>query len=86
MALIKETGILTVAAIRKPKGERVTEYLFNERQRIFTLRVTVRSAQESARRLKGAFRKKALVKALLDTRRDFIRRIDTPWKPCSWSP
>jgi Glutaminase len=76
MAPVKETGILTVAAIRKPKGKGETEYLFNERQRIFTLRATMGSAEESAGRLEEAFRKKVPVRALLDPRRGFIQRID----------
>jgi hypothetical protein len=40
MPRTKETGIVTVAAIRRPKGKRVTQYLFNEKQAIFTLRAT----------------------------------------------
>jgi hypothetical protein len=31
----QETGILTLAAIRRPKGGRATAYLFNEKERIF---------------------------------------------------
>lgn len=74
----QETSILTVAAIRRPKGEGLTEYLFNERQQIFTLRQTTKSAEESSKRLKQAFGKNLPVKALLDARRGLIRSIDTP--------
>lgn len=74
----QESSILTVAAIRRPKGEGLTEYLFNERQQIFTLRQTTKSAEESSKRLKQALGKNLPVKALLDTRRGLIRSIDAP--------
>ena len=74
----KDTGIVTVAAIRRPKREGMTEYLFNERQQIFTLRATMKSAEESSRRLEEASRTKEPVRVVLDTRQALIHRIDTP--------
>lgn len=78
MPSTKDTGILTVAAIRRPKGQRVTEYLFNERQQIFTLRSTTKSAAALSRRLQEAFQKKAPVKAVLDPRRALIEKVAPP--------
>lgn len=74
----RDVGILTVAAIRRPKGEGMTEYLFNERQRIFTLRADMKSAEDFSKRLEEAFRKKEPIKVLLNTRQALIQRIDTP--------
>jgi hypothetical protein len=74
----KETGIVTVAAIRRPKGKRATEYLFNERQAIFTLGPTGRSAEDFSERLKNSLRKKLPLKAILDSQRGLIQRIDLP--------
>jgi len=74
----KDTGILTVAAIRRPKGRRLTEYLFNERQQIFTLQPATKAGAEVSRRLEDAFRKKVPVKAVLDPRRALIQKIDAP--------
>jgi hypothetical protein len=47
----QETGILTVAAIRRQKGERATEYRFNEKERIFTLKPAVRGFDASSKLL-----------------------------------
>ncbi|MCI0412325.1 hypothetical protein L0222_05920 [bacterium] len=77
MPSLKEIGILTVAAIRSHKGPKPTEYLFNQRERIFTLKQTVKSA-EFSKRLKDAFRKKIPVKAFLDTGRGVIHSAQTP--------
>jgi len=74
----KETGILTVAAIRGPKGKRVTEYRFNEREQIFTLPSAVKSRAEVSKRLKDALKKNLPVKAVLDPRRGVVQRIDLP--------
>jgi hypothetical protein len=75
-----EAGILTVAAIRSPKGKGVTEYLFNERERIFTVRST-KAGEESSRRLREALKKHSPVKAVLDIQRGLIQRIDDPSPP-----
>jgi hypothetical protein len=68
----RETGIMTVAAIRKVKGE--TQYLFNEKEAIFTL-VGGKDRRASAERLKRARRGKVPVKAEIDTREGVIHRI-----------
>ncbi|MDH3413629.1 MAG: protein-glutamine glutaminase family protein [Gammaproteobacteria bacterium] len=78
MAAKQENEILTIAAIRRPKGKQITEYLFNEKQQIFTFRSDTTTAQRSSSRLKEAFRKNMPVKARLDTRRGFIQRIHAP--------
>ncbi|MCI0376143.1 MAG: hypothetical protein L0215_00910 [Gemmataceae bacterium] len=75
MTPTQESALLTVAAIRKPKGQ--TEYLFNERQQIFALKETARAPVQS-RLLKVALGKHVPVKALLDSRRALIQRVETP--------
>jgi Glutaminase len=77
MTTASRTEFLTIAAIRRGEGERNTEYLFNEKQRIFTFGPAVsRAAESSALRLGEAFEKGAPVKAQLDERRGLIRRVD----------
>ncbi len=77
MSPTQETGMLTLAAIRRPRRDGVTEYLFNERQQIFALRETARSAEQS-KLLKQALASKLPVRAVLDSRRALIQRIETP--------
>ncbi len=74
----QETGILTVAAIRRPKGGRATEYLFNEKERIFALKPAARGFDASSKLLREALQKKVPVKAVLDTRRAIIQRVQPP--------
>jgi hypothetical protein len=74
----KETGILTVADIRKPKGKRVTEYRFNERQQIFTLPSSKRSRTDISNGLKDALKRNLPVKVVLDPRRGVVQRVDLP--------
>ncbi len=76
MPATQEIGILTVAAIRKPTGKGGPEYLFNERQQIFTLRPTLRSFEVFFLRLQSAFKKKVPVRVLLNARRSLIQRIE----------
>jgi len=71
----KETGILTVAAIRKVKGE--TQVFFSEKQAIFTLGGG-KAGRETAALLKEALRRKQPVKAHIDTREGTIHRVGTP--------
>jgi hypothetical protein len=78
MPKAQDAEFLTVAAIRKPKGRRETQYLFNEKQQIFTFRSKTKTAAAAAERLEEAFEKKLPVKARLDTRKGFIRRISRP--------
>lgn len=73
MPSAKETGILTVAMIRKVRGK--TEYLFNEKQAIFTMSASGKTGRDSADLLKEALRKKLPVKAHIDTREGVIHRI-----------
>lgn len=78
MPSTSEVDLLTVAAIRKPKGEGDTEYLFNERQRIFTMRAALKSAADDATLLQEAFKNKTPVKVELASRRPIIRKITAP--------
>jgi hypothetical protein len=76
MAKEKDTGILTIAAVRKAKdGEQI---LFNERQQIFSLSTKAKSAGEVSARLKDAIAKKQPVRAVLDPRKGVIEKIETP--------
>jgi len=76
MPSTKETGILTVVAIRKVKGE--TQYLFSEKQAIFTLAGGAKAGREFGALLKKAKQKKLPVKAQIDTRTGLIHRISEP--------
>src|SRR5262245_61364588 len=77
-ASTKETAILTVAAIRKPKGEGVVEFLFHERQRIFTLPLKTKSLAELSKNLEESFRKKAPLRVVLNTRKALVHKVDAP--------
>lgn len=72
MPSTRETRILTLAAIRKAKGE--TEYLFSERQAILRLSAGGKAGRETAALLKEAQRKKLPVKAQIDTKEGVIHR------------
>jgi hypothetical protein len=78
MSATRETGIVTIAAIRKQSGKKPTQYLFNERQAIFTIGATGKAGRDFAARLKEAFRKKLPVKVQLDGKKGSIRRIELP--------
>lgn len=71
----RDKNFLTVAAIRKRKGRQATEYLFNEKQRIFTFRSASKTARESTGRLEEAFARKRPVLARLDEREGFVREV-----------
>lgn len=73
----RETAILTVAAIRIPEGERATQFLFNERQQIFTLPPEA-TARQVMDRLTGALEGKEAVKAVLNPRRGIVQRVAAP--------
>jgi hypothetical protein len=73
-----ETAILTLAAIRPSKGGGAAEYLFNERQRIFTLREGGQSSEDSSKLLNHALESKLPVKALFHGRREFISKVTVP--------
>jgi hypothetical protein len=70
--------MVTLAAIRRPKGEGLTQYLFNERHQIFALRPNAKTAEEDARRLRQALRRNLPVRVRLDSRRGLIQRVDLP--------
>jgi Glutaminase len=75
---IKESALVTLAAIRTPKRDGVTEYLFNERERIFALKEGGRSFEESSRLLKRSLESKLPVRAVFDSRRDLIEKVTVP--------
>ena len=77
-SVTKDTGVVTVAAIRRPRGRGPTQYLFNERQRIFTMPSTTRKFEASVKLLKTALRKNAPLKVVLDARRGRIERVEEP--------
>lgn len=72
MPSTRESGILTLAAIQRGKGE--TEYLFNEKQRILTLASSGKASRETAALLREALRKKLPVKAHIDAHEGVIHR------------
>lgn len=76
MATRRETDVLTVAAIRARDKKR--QYLFNERQRIYTLTDAAAADEESTRRLDDALDKKRPVKVTLDATRGLIQRAREP--------
>lgn len=69
----KDSGILTVAAVREAKGI----ILFNEREQIFTLPET-QARGDISKRLREALERKLPVKAVLDPRRGLVQKIDSP--------
>lgn len=72
-----ETAVVSLAAIRNPRRG-VTEYLFFERQQIFTLRTTAGRRAKTTTLMRRALRAKEPVKVVLDPRRAQIQRVDTP--------
>lgn len=72
MPSTRESGILTLAAIRRGKGE--IQYLFNEKQRILTLAASGKAGRETAALLREAHRRKLPVKAQIDTSEGVIHR------------
>jgi hypothetical protein len=71
----RETAVLTVAAIRSPRGERSARILFNERQQIFTPSAAEAQVPD---RLVAALESSRPVKAVLDPRRGTLQRIADP--------
>jgi hypothetical protein len=76
MARIRDTAMLTVAAIRE--GKEGKQILFNERQQIFSLGKKMRSARKVSAQLKDSLRKKLPIRAALDPRKGIIEKIETP--------
>ena len=79
MTTARETGILTVAAIRSGKN-RPVEYIFNERQRIFTLAEKAASDERKSGYLKAARGRNRPVKVVMNLRRALIERVSEPTK------
>jgi Glutaminase len=75
MPTTRESGLLTVAAIRRRKNE-PPRYLFHERQRIFTL--AERGVERAARYLEEARAKRRPVKVSFDGKRGVIQRVSEP--------
>ena len=61
-----EAELLTIATIRKPRGRRPTQFLFNERQRIFALQPATKATAATTRLLRQAFRREEPVRVTLD--------------------
>jgi len=75
-AAARETAIVTVAAVRE--HDRQVQYLFNERQRIYTM-ISPKGALSSATNLLNiAARETAPVKVSLDAYRGVIERVEKP--------
>jgi hypothetical protein len=68
-----ESAILTLAAVRPSKD--ASEYLFNERERIFSLRKGARLAAQSSKLLKTALEKKLPIHAILHARENWIEQV-----------
>ncbi|MEP6871657.1 MAG: protein-glutamine glutaminase family protein [Anaerolineaceae bacterium] len=77
MAESRETDLVTVAAIRKGKGN-TQQYLLNERQRIFVLADKAAAKGDGGRLLTEALEKRTPVKVTLDTGRPVIQRVVAP--------
>ena len=77
MADNRETDLVTVAAIRKGKNK-TTQYLLNERQRIFVLADKLAGSDGAGRLLARALEQRIPVKVTLDTKRPVIQRVIAP--------
>lgn len=76
MSPSSKSTLLTVAAIRRPKGERAgVEVLFNERQQIFTLPSGAAARAGMLDRLGDALEKRLPVKADIDSRGGLVRGL-----------
>jgi Glutaminase len=75
-AAARETAIVTVAAVRK--HDRQVQYLFNERQRIYTMTSAKRALSPATNLLNIAARENAPVKVSLDAYRGVIERVEKP--------
>lgn len=72
----RDRGIVTVAAIRRHKGR--IHYLFNERQRIYTLPTSAKSFVTASKLLKTSLRRNTPLDITLDARRGRIERVTEP--------
>lgn len=74
----KETGIVTVAALREPRKDGAVECLFNERQQIYVLPPAARQRESVGARLREALDRKAVVRATLNPRRGVVESVAEP--------
>jgi hypothetical protein len=72
----KDTGLVTVATIRK--GKDGDEILFNERQQIFSLSDGAKSRKDVSGFLKEAVKKNTPVKVVLDAKRATVDKVEVP--------
>ena len=77
MATPRETDLVTVAAVRTG-AKKTVEYLFNERQQIFTLAENATADEGVARLLRTSAGKNRPVKVTLNPKRGTIERISEP--------
>ena len=71
-------NLFTVAAIRKSPDGRVTEFVFNESQRIFELEPGAERVESAVDRVNKALRSKRPLKVDFEPRSNRIRRISEP--------
>jgi hypothetical protein len=76
MATTRETAVLTVAEIRRLQGDGDTQFLFNERQRIFTLKGEKDSLEAYRGILENSLENELPVEARLDLRRPIIHKVE----------
>jgi hypothetical protein len=67
--------VLTIATIRKSRGRRPTQFLFNERQRIFELGPSAKATTTASGLLKRAFGREEAVRVTLDDRKGLIQKV-----------
>lgn len=78
MAPTKDTGLLTVAALREGREDGTIECLFHQRQRIFTLPASARTRDMVLRQLRVALDERAPVEVTLDASRGVVERVARP--------
>lgn len=74
----KETGILTVAALREQKQGRGIECLFNQREQIYVLPARMAQREASLGRLREALDRDRPLKIVLNPREGTVQRVDPP--------
>lgn len=78
MASYEESGLLTLAAIRKRK-DGPTQYLFHERARIFTLAPRAgKAAEDWGARFKTAVTRRRALHVTIDTKAGVILQVEEP--------
>jgi hypothetical protein len=72
----RDSGIVTVAALRERESDGALECLFNEREQIFTLSPAVKAQAASAERLRGALERNEPLRATFDLRKEVLTRAE----------